>query len=62
MIKAKKTYIDGRKRDRENEEIITDININTLVGTIVLFFANEKSVGKNSFILLINEIVRQSLK
>ena len=35
MIKAKKTYIDGRKRDRENDEIITDININTLVGTIV---------------------------
>ena len=34
-IKAKKTYIEGKKRDRENEEIIIDINIDMLVGTIV---------------------------
>ena len=44
-IKVKKTTwsnkdksyenIEGRKRDGENEEIITDINIDMLVGSIV---------------------------
>ena len=35
MIRAKKTYIDGRKRDRENEEKITDTNKNRFVVDVV---------------------------